>query len=182
MQIKISKTLESIIAEVVFTTSKAPIRRALKDQLALAILRHEGSLAHQILSTRLHRWQIRQIALLLEQQIASAPEDSISPELFFRNFCNELRSKHTTAEAADIAPQQIHAEKPTADHLTDRPRMISTIHALAAIAEDKDSCTAREMQRYHLTSEVLLSDALRLAGKSISRPLQPRDLNIPLGD
>lgn len=178
MQIKISKTLEGIIAELVFATTKAPVRRALKEQLSLAILRHEGSLAHQTLATRLHSWEIRHIAQLLEQQIDAAPEEKISPEEFFRSFCNELRSKYDSTEGHDCNPEQGLTERSASEDLTDRPPMISTIHALAAIAEEKDSCTARAMQHFGISAQQLLSDALRLAHKSISRPQQPRNLNL----
>ena len=53
MQIKISKTLEAIIARAAFNTTKAGLDHSLKDFLTLELLREEGSLAYQLLSSRL---------------------------------------------------------------------------------------------------------------------------------
>lgn len=50
---KISKTLEGILARTAFDTAKAGTTHSLKDFLFLEILREEGSLACQILSSRL---------------------------------------------------------------------------------------------------------------------------------
>ena len=62
MQAKISKTLEAIIARTAFETSKRAITHSLKDFLTLEILREEGSLAHQILTSRLKDWEIHKYA------------------------------------------------------------------------------------------------------------------------
>ena len=43
MQIKISKTLEAIIARAAFNTTKAGLDHSLKDFLTLELLREEGS-------------------------------------------------------------------------------------------------------------------------------------------
>ena len=56
MQTKISKTLESIMARTAFDTAKAGIDHSLKDYLMLEILRSEGTMAYQILSSRLKDW------------------------------------------------------------------------------------------------------------------------------
>ena len=48
MQVKISKTLEGIIARAAFNTTKAGIDHSLKDFLMLEMLREEGSLAYQL--------------------------------------------------------------------------------------------------------------------------------------
>ena len=53
MQLKISKTLEGIIARSAFNTTKAGMTHSLKDFLTLELLREEGSLAYQLLSSRL---------------------------------------------------------------------------------------------------------------------------------
>ena len=51
MQPKISKTLEGIIARSAFNTTKAGMTHSLKDFLTLELLREEGSLAYQLLSS-----------------------------------------------------------------------------------------------------------------------------------
>ena len=58
MQLKISKTLEGLIARSAFNTTKAGITHSLKDFLALELLREEGSLAFQLLSARLRDWAL----------------------------------------------------------------------------------------------------------------------------
>ncbi len=143
MQIKISKTLEGIIAGVVFDTSKTDRRRALKDQLMLAIIRSEGSLAHQILAARLKDWELYQMTLRIEREAAAEPEAKASPEEFFKDFIEELRDSN------------------------DDSRSISTIHAMVAIAQDPSTCTSRVMKMYRLSPEELAADALRLAEKRI---------------
>ena len=45
MQLKISKTLEGIIARAAFNTTKAGVTHSFKDFLTLELLREEGSLA-----------------------------------------------------------------------------------------------------------------------------------------
>ena len=166
MQIKISKTLDSIISEVVFTVSKDPVHRALKDQLAVAILRREGSLAHQLLSTRLHQWQIRQIASIIEQQRSTAPDKSISPESFFLEFRDKLLADYT----AKILNPATHSPVNT-------PWGVTTIHALATIALDPATATAQAIRGYGLSPERLLADAQHLVNRSISLTTKPRNLN-----
>ena len=93
MQAKISKTLEAIIARTAFETSKRAITHSLKDFLTLEILREEGSLAHQILTSRLKDWEIHQICLRIESEIrsVSAPDSSRqNPEEFFPLYTREL--------------------------------------------------------------------------------------------
>lgn len=92
MQLKISKTLEGLIARSAFNTTKAGITHSLKDFLALELLREEGSLAFQLLSARLRDWELYQIRLRIEREVASAKAkaDDRSSEEFYRNFSAEL--------------------------------------------------------------------------------------------
>ena len=69
MQLKISKTLEGLIARSAFNTTKAGITHSLKDFLALELLREEGSLAFQLLSARLRDWELHQVRLRIEHEI-----------------------------------------------------------------------------------------------------------------
>ena len=69
MQIKISKTLEAIIARAAFNTTKAGLDHSLKDFLTLELLREEGSLAYQLLSSRLKDWELYQIRLRIEREV-----------------------------------------------------------------------------------------------------------------
>ena len=67
MQPKISKTLEGIIARSAFNTTKAGMTHSLKDFLTLELLREEGSLAYQLLSSRLKDWELYQVRLRIER-------------------------------------------------------------------------------------------------------------------
>uniref|UniRef100_UPI003FD8871D hypothetical protein n=1 Tax=Alistipes putredinis TaxID=28117 RepID=UPI003FD8871D len=53
MQAKISKTLEAIIARTAFETSKRAITHSLKDFLTLEILREEGSVIGNFVSSKI---------------------------------------------------------------------------------------------------------------------------------
>lgn len=139
MQKKISKTLEGIIAGVVFDTTKAGHTRAMKDYLMLAIIRSEGSLAHQILAARLKDWELYQMALRIEREASAKPDTGVAPEEFFGKFVEELRDVNREAQT------------------------ISTIHAMVAIANDKTTCTSRAMEMYRLVPETLAADAEHLA-------------------
>ena len=72
MQVKISKTLEGIIARAAFNTTKAGIDHSLKDFLMLEMLREEGSLAYQLLSSRLKDWELYQVRLRIEREVLGA--------------------------------------------------------------------------------------------------------------
>lgn len=69
MQLKISKTLEGLIARAAFNTTKAGMTHSLKDFLALEMLHEEGSLAYQLLTARLREWELHQIRLRIEHEI-----------------------------------------------------------------------------------------------------------------
>ena len=81
MQPKISKTLEGIIARSAFNTTKAGMTHSLKDFLTLELLREEGSLAYQLLSSRLKDWELYQVRLRIEREVISAKQqETRSPE------------------------------------------------------------------------------------------------------
>ena len=93
MQIKISKTLEAIIARAAFNTTKAGLDHSLKDFLTLELLREEGSLAYQLLSSRLKDWELYQIRLRIEREMLAGQQSTTqSPEEFYRAFTEELRA------------------------------------------------------------------------------------------
>ena len=93
MQIKISKTLEAIIARAAFNTTKAGLDHSLKDFLTLELLREEGSLAYQLLSSRLKDWELYQIRLRIEREMLAGQQNvPQSPEEYYRAFTEELRA------------------------------------------------------------------------------------------
>ena len=140
MQMKISKTLESVLARAAFDTAKAGITHSLKDRLAVELLREEGSLAFQLLSSRLKDWEVYQIRLRIEHEIAAAqPAEELDPETFFRAFREELCEKSGAV------------------------RSISTIHALRLIAADTQTITARVLEMYGVTAEIIAADLQKFA-------------------
>ena len=91
MQVKISKTLEGIIARAAFNTTKAGIDHSLKDFLMLEMLREEGSLAYQLLSSRLKDWELYQVRLRIEREVLGAGRrENTGAEEFYRAFTDEL--------------------------------------------------------------------------------------------
>ena len=135
MQVKISKTLEGIIARAAFNTTKAGIDHSLKDFLMLEMLREEGSLAYQLLSSRLKDWELYQVRLRIEREIITVkPQESLSPETFFRDFTEELLA---TSGAV---------------------RSVSTAHALLAVIKDRTTATSRVLEMYHVTPEIVAEE------------------------
>ena len=130
MQPKISKTLEGIIARSAFNTTKAGMTHSLKDFLTLELLREEGSLAYQLLSSRLKDWELYQVRLRIEREVISAKQqETRSPEEYYRDFTEELLAMPGVA------------------------RSVSTAHALLAIISDRSTATARVLEMYGVTAD-----------------------------
>ena len=147
MQLKISKTLEGIIARVAFNTTKAGTTHSLKDFLTLELLREEGSLAYQLLSSRLKDWELYQVCLRIEREIAAPRQpDARTPEEFYRHFTEELLATPTAAKS------------------------VSTAHALQRIAEDRSTATARVLEMYGVNAETIARE-LRLSRSTVQRAL-----------
>ena len=135
MQPKISKTLEGIIARSAFNTTKAGMTHSFKDFLTLELLREEGALAYQLLSSRLKDWELYQVRLRIEREIITVkPQESLSPETFFRDFTEELLA---TSGAV---------------------RSVSTAHALLAVIKDCTTATSRVLEMYHVTPEIVAEE------------------------
>ena len=152
MQVKLSKTLEGVIARTAFRTTKGGIRYALKDFLMLELLREEGSLAYQLLAGRLQEWELYQLRLRIEQEVAKQAHQplEIEPEAFFRQLSNELCARYHEA------------------------RHISTAHALHHLASDPTTCTARALLRYRVTEQQLAELLAAPEQNSIEREVEVR--------
>ena len=137
---KISKTLEGVLARAAFNTAKAGITHSLKDHLAVELLREEGSLAFQLLASRLKEWEVYQIRLRIEHEITlPKPQEKADPETFYRAFADQLRDQAGTA------------------------RSLSTAHALCAIAADPTTATARALEMYGITADVVAAELQKFA-------------------
>lgn len=140
MQVKISKTLEGIIARAAFNTTKAGIDYSLKDFLMLEMLREEGSLAYQLLSSRLKDWELYQVRLRIEREVlGSRLREKTGPEEFYRAFTDELCA------------------------VSGATRSVSTAHALRAIVGDRSTATSRVLEMYGITGEVVSEDIKKFA-------------------
>ena len=140
MQVKISKTLEGIIARAAFNTTKAGIDHSLKDFLMLEMLREEGSLAYQLLSSRLKDWELYQVRLRIEREVLGAGRrENTGAEEFYRAFTDELCA------------------------VSGATRSVSTAHALRAIVGDRSTATSRALEMYGITGEVVSEDIKKFA-------------------
>ncbi|WP_299103148.1 ATP-dependent Clp protease ATP-binding subunit [uncultured Alistipes sp.] len=141
MQLKISKTLEGLIARSAFNTTKAGITHSLKDFLALELLREEGSLAFQLLSARLRDWELHQVRLRIEHEIRTVKrqESRNASDAFYRGFAEELRAT------------------------SDAVRSVTTGHALLSIAGDRTTATAHVLEMYGITPQIIAEELQRFA-------------------
>ena len=140
MQVKISKTLEGIIARAAFNTTKAGIDHSLKDFLMLEMLREEGSLAYQLFSSRLKDWELYQVRLRIEREVLGAGRrENTGAEEFYRAFTDELCA------------------------VSGAVRSVSTAHALRAIVGDRSTATSRVLEMYGITGEVVSEDIKKFA-------------------
>ena len=140
MQVKISKTLEGIIARAAFNTTKAGIDHSLKDFLMLEMLREEGPLAYQLLSSRLKDWELYQVRLRIEREVLGAGRrENTGAEEFYRAFTDELCA------------------------VSGAVRSVSTAHALRAIVGDRSTATSRVLEMYGITGEVVSEDIKKFA-------------------
>ena len=147
MQVKISKTLEGLIARAAFQTTKAMIDHSLKDFLTLELLREEGSLAYQLLATRLQPWELHQVRQRIEQAIVRsdaaakpnpAPEYA-DPQHFYHTLVGELQQRVTAA------------------------RSISTGHALHYIVTDPTTATAQVLGSLGIYADTIAADLQKFA-------------------
>ncbi|MBP3455492.1 MAG: ATP-dependent Clp protease ATP-binding subunit [Alistipes sp.] len=148
MQTRISKTLEAIVARVTFDVSKSATKSSYKDRLALEILREEGTLAYQLLSSRLKDWELYQIPLRIEHELESSPAaEQLSPEEYYTSLCEEMKSAV-------------------------KGRNVSTAHALRYIASDVETATARVLAIYGLTAEMLDDEIEQMGSGMESAPIR----------
>ena len=142
MQTRISKTLEAIIARVTFDVSKSNTKSSYKDRLALEILREEGALAYQMLSTKLKDWELYQLPQRIEREIETSPEAELSsPEEFYTSLCEQMKAS-------------THA------------RSVSTAHALRFIASDAATATSRILAEFDISDEMLDEEIARIGSSS----------------
>lgn len=99
MQIKISKALEGVIARTTFDTAKAKLDHSLKDSLMLQILREGGSMAYRMLAAHLKDWELYQISLRIERDIAAAQSEGANPEEFFRAVRRDAQTAFSGCQA-----------------------------------------------------------------------------------
>ena len=145
---RISKTLEAILARTAFDTAKSGATHSLRDFLFLEILREDGSLAYQILASRLQDWEIQQVRLRVEQEIAAQPAEGADPATYYKAFAEEL-----CAAAGDVPA-------------------VSTAHALLCILSDRTTAAARVLEMFHVTPEVAASEMQRYVGPAEEAPIR----------
>ena len=101
--IRVSKILESIIAQVTFDTMHSGKNYMLKDQLMLAILRYDGTFAQNILRESIDDWQLFQIALRIENSLENRVKGEVDiPEIFFQNYIHSLHNSQNTENISTL--------------------------------------------------------------------------------
>ena len=132
MEIRISKTLEAVLARVTFDTTKADIRQSYKDHLALEILREDGSMGYRALASHLKDWEIFQLPLRIENLIKSQPQDEDTlPENFYKEYRDHLLAE------------------------SDAVRNVSTAHALLDIMRDTTTATSQVLSLYGMNAQTM---------------------------
>lgn len=122
--IRVSKILESIIAQVTFDTMHSGKNYMLKDQLMLAILRYDGTFAQNILRESIDDWQLFQIALRIENSLERRSKGEVDiPEIFFQNYIHNLHDSQNTEN-------------------------ISTLNALIDILSDDNTASSKIFKMY----------------------------------
>ena len=132
MDIKISKALESIVAQVIFDTTREGVDHSLKDVLMLSLLRADDSMAHRLLAYRLKDWELYQIALRLEREIAQGRSAGMVPQSFFAEYMDELRQRFYDS------------------------RRVSTSHAAIDIIGDGTTASSRIFAMYRLSAHLIV--------------------------
>jgi hypothetical protein len=114
----VSKILEAIIAQVTFDTMKSGKNYMLKDQLMLALLRHDGTFAQNILRESIDDWQLYQIALRIENCLDIGAKSQVEiPEIFFESYLQQLQNSQKTDSLSTLnAVIDILSDSTTASH------------------------------------------------------------------
>ena len=116
--IRVSKILESIIAQVTFDTMHSGKNYMLKDQLMLALLRYDGTFAQNILRESIDDWQLYQIALRIENCLDIGAKSQVEiPEIFFKSYLQQLQNSQKTDSLSTLnAVIDILSDSTTASH------------------------------------------------------------------
>ena len=155
MHTKISKTLEGAIARTLFDTSKASITHSLKDSLFVELLRERGSLAYQIVATKLTAAQIDDLTESIGRSItesAATDNTKVASADFFTRYADHLRRMNPEA------------------------RNISTAHALTDIIADHATYSAKALLERGVTLEMIQSEVERFSAGEPSE--RRRDLSL----
>lgn len=132
MKRKISKVLESAMAQALFNTAQVDRSCSLKDCLMLQIIANEGSIAYRTLTTLLQPWQLLQLRLRLERVAYRMGRDTTPPEMFYKEYSAHLLDRYSDVER------------------------VSTTHAVIDILEDTTTISSQIFLLYNITAEVFL--------------------------
>ncbi|MFI3319945.1 MAG: ATP-dependent Clp protease ATP-binding subunit [Rikenellaceae bacterium] len=140
MKSTISRSLDGLIARSTFNALKHGTTNALKDCVVVEMLSSSHTLAFQALSSKMESWQVYQLRLRLENDIAAAnvtPNKDVDPELYFREFVEKLVVYNTDTHR------------------------ITTLHALCFIVSDAQTAIAKNLQLYGLDAQALSMELLQ---------------------
>ena len=142
MQMRISKSLEGLLAQTAFDLVRDGVDRSFKDCLMLAMLRSDSTLAYRLLSRVLQDWELYQITLRLKHEIDTSRPEPVTVEEFFADYAERLGGQF-------------------ADE-----RIISTAHAVIDIVGDTSTATSRILALYRIDASVLTDELSAFTSES----------------
>lgn len=127
MPTRLSKTLEAILARTARQAAHDGWRHRLPDRLALELLRDDGSLAYQLLTSQVQEWEVQQMCRRIEELLLRpADGGGDDPQRFFAELEGTLRECFAGV------------------------RTVSTGHALLHIASDAANLTTQVLEMYRI--------------------------------
>ena len=130
MNIRLTKTLEGVIARAAFDAEKRDVSDNLTDRLFLKML-EEDCHAVQILKRILKDWELYQLRIRIDNELNGMPglqdADGEARKAFFKGFAERL------AETAGSAVE-----------------MLNTGHVLLLVLGDRSYVSARVLEMYHV--------------------------------
>jgi hypothetical protein len=136
---RLSKTLEGIIAQTTFDTTRQGRLSSLKDRLMLALIGYKGSMARILLERNIEPWRLFQIAVRLDNSVDAYNNiERLNAVEFYGGYIEQLRAKYNNKEG-----------------------LITSIDAMIDIISDSHTLTSKAFNLYDVTE----SDIINWASK-----------------
>ena len=131
---RLSKTLEGIIAQTTFDTTRQGRLSSLKDRLMLALIGYKGSMARTLLESNIEPWRLFQIAVRLDNSVGAYNNiERLNAVEFYRGYIEHLRTKYNNKEG-----------------------LITSIDAMIDIISDSHTLTSKAFNLYDVTESNII--------------------------